>query len=99
MAFWTFTPPNTTDIGNQAYDCPDPLANRLAGHYRGVTRVNNVYIWTDNTVAEYEPPYWSNPNGDNPAPSLTRVFFGGSTYTDVTDAQKALLVGAGYAVT
>ncbi len=100
MAFWTFTPPTVKDIGWYSVEA-HPLANRLMGRYDRGTRGATVWIWSDDTVSEgyTQPPGWElNPSAPD-APYVRRVFYGASTYTDVTDAEKALLQAAGYTVT
>lgn len=97
MAFWTFTPPNTTDLSTWA-EGASPLGVRLLSHFQRNVSVNNVFIWSDNTVSEAQPPYLDRPDDPTQTPYLSRVFYGGHTYTDVTDAEKALLTGAGYTV-
>lgn len=98
MAFWTFRPPTQTSLSTWAEDA-DPLANRLGGHFRAGKAIENVWIYSDNTVSESQPAFMhQNPSSPN-EPYAVRCFYGGSTYTDVTDAEKALLQAAGYTVT
>jgi hypothetical protein len=98
MAFWTFTPPNTTKLSTWEMYAPT-LANRLMGHFQANLAVNNVWIYSDNTVSENQPPYLEQNPSDSTGAYAVRVFYGGHTYTDVTDSEKALLQGAGYTVT
>jgi hypothetical protein len=97
MTFYTFTPPTTENLSTWEAEA-SPLANRLMGHFHAGTRVHNVWIYSDNTVSETQPPYWEqNPSDPNGA-YVARVFYGGGTYQDVTQAQRDLLVAAGYSV-
>lgn len=98
MAFWTFSPPNTTNLSTWERSAPT-LANRLIGHFRPNVSVNNVFIWSDGTVSETQPAYWEQNPADPTGIYIQRVFYGAHSYTDVTDAEKALLVAAGYTVT
>lgn len=99
MAFWHFTPPNTTQLSSWA-EGADPLGVRLLSHFQRNVQVNNVFIWSDNTVSETQPPYGMDvPDDPTQRPYTARVFYGGHVYSDVTDAEKALLQGAGYTVT
>lgn len=100
MSYWHFTPPNTTPLSTWSAEA-SPLANRLMAHFEANVQVNNVWIWSDGTVSESQPPFLNNADGDigTSVPYAARVFYGSHTYSDVTDAEKALLQGAGYVVT
>lgn len=98
MSFWTFTPPTVKDIGWFSVEA-HPLANRLMGRYEAGTRGVNVWIWSDGTVSQDQPPGWEQNPSAPTAPYVQRAFYGSHTYTDVSDAEKALLQAAGYTVT
>lgn len=98
MAYWTFRPVNTTTLSTWAADAA-PSANKLMGHFRAGKQINNVFIDSAGTVSETQPAYWVQNPADPTGPYIVRVFYGGETYTDITDAEKALLVAAGYTVT
>lgn len=96
--YYTFTP--TSTLPSATWEAgAHPLANRLSGHCRPGVEVENVWIWSDDTVSTDQPPYWDQNPEDPSTPYVRRVFYGSHSYTDVTEAEKALLEGAGYTVT
>lgn len=62
----------------------------------------NVWIYTDNTISETQPPLWeartvtdSQGNIVSVTPGVKKVYYGGHTY-DITEGEKQMLTRAGY---
>ena len=89
MAVYSFTPP-TDNVTPPILPDTKGLAFLLFRHYASTARGRNVFIINGTTVTEADPL------GTD---TVNRAFYGGhGPYTDVTDAEAALLTAAGYVV-
>lgn len=78
--------------------------NRLFRHYRARPEGRNVFIYSDGTVSEREPDgqatFWKKTDATRVAqPYVTHAFWGGHSAEQITDAEAALLIAAGFTVT
>ena len=94
----TFTPPS--DEYGQTVSGKHPL-NRLMSYYGTMPRGRNVYYWSDGSVSESDPDsistFWTAAQG---SPYVVQVWWGSTDAPyEVTAAQAAALVSAGYSVT
>lgn len=97
----TFVPPITTGEVPPVAPGADRLMNRLCALYQfSGDRGRNVYLLSDGTVTETDPDgvtvRW-----DNDTPGVVYVakaWWGGHLEEDVTAAEAAALVAAGYTV-
>lgn len=101
----SFTPPANATENPPTLPGSTPLQKSLFRHFRARPAGINVYILNDDTVTEDDPDgtavVWviGDRNGEAiSAKYVKRAFYGGATYTDVTDAESTLLVAAGYSV-
>lgn len=71
---------------------------RLFRHYRSRPEGINVFLLSDGTVTEDDPDgtsvHWLNENDGNPYVQV--AWYGGHDDYNITEAQKTLLVAAGY---
>lgn len=97
----TFTQPRAaTTPPVQVRGEDDPITNRLFRHYPPSLQAVNVYILTDGTVTEEFPASTYNADGSlalKGEERIARAFTGTGPHT-ITDAEAAILTGAGYEV-
>jgi len=86
----TFSPPAVYDVPRVTVDSVDP-GRQLFKRYSALPRGRSVLHMRDGTFIELD-----NPTGDQIAAALF-AYIGGHIY-DITDAEAALLVAAGYHV-
>jgi hypothetical protein len=79
-----FNPPTDPDV--RFVDPLDSgLGSRLGSHLQPLDRGRNVYKLTDGSYVEWQPVF----------ADIAKVFYGGHE-TEVTDAEAAELIAAGY---
>jgi hypothetical protein len=77
-----FTPPTDDEVFYYGEDIGDNLFSRLPPTARGV----NVFRLTNGEYTENQPPNWED---------IDKVFYGGHA-TEITAAEQAELIAAGY---
>lgn len=93
----TFIPPIRSYVpviaANAPLDQRQPMASWSASIGRGV----NVWLYTNNTISEVQPPYqkaFTNADG-TVSPGVKKVWYGGHTHT-ITSSESVMLTAAGY---
>lgn len=95
----TFTPPTRTFAPTILPDGDDTDDQSPAMFFRPSIPVGvNVWLWTDNTVQEVQPPLTNaRINADGTiTPGYKKVWYGGRT-NPISDEDYGILLAAGYA--
>jgi hypothetical protein len=57
-----------------------------------IERGANVWVWTNGTISEAQPPLWQ---ATETMPGVKSVYYGGHSY-EITDDEAVTLTAAGY---
>ena len=92
-----FTPPSRVKVPVVTPNVP-LYQQRPFGYFKpSIPRGTNVWVYTDNTVSETQPPLWvPRTNADaSITPGVKNVYYGGRSY-EVTAPEVLILTAAGY---
>ena len=93
----TFFPPRRTFVPQVAANAPRDKQQPMASWTPEIGVGVNVFLYTDNTISETQPPYWdafTNSDG-TVSPGVKKVWYGGHR-SPITDDESAMLTAAGY---
>ena len=87
-----FTPPSRVNVPVVTPATPK-YQQRPFGYFKAsIPRGANVWIYTNNTISENQPPLWE---ATATQPGVKKVFYGGRSY-EITENEKNILTDAGY---
>lgn len=93
----TFTPPSRVMVPVVTPNVP-LWQQRPFGYFKpSIPRGANVWVYTDNTISEQQPPLWqARTNRDGSiTPGVQKVYYGGHIY-EITADEAIMLTSAGY---
>ncbi len=93
----TFTPPSRTTVPRVLPKTPEKDAKPSSYMKSDIPVGANVWLYTDNTISEQQPPLWeprTNQDGSI-TPGVKKVWYGGHI-NDITSSEAVTLTAAGY---
>jgi hypothetical protein len=87
-----FTPPSRVNVPVVSPTTPKYQQRPFAYFKASIPRGTNVWIYTNNTISETQPPVWV---ATDTQPGVKKVFYGGRSY-EITQNEKQILTQAGY---